>query len=134
MRQFRNPVWKFETAHLLFELHVRELNQFNYVYDGDDPDGFIQKSIRDGSMVAFDVEATVHLLPYGEEPVLLATNHLGNNVYYADSMSDFWQDHRDPDPSNRNCSFYPNRAVCHYFPDMIRALISEARLSLPRRR
>ena len=134
MRQFRNPVWKFETDHLLFELHVRELNQFNYVYDGDDPDGFIQKSIRDGSMVAFDVEATVCLLPYGEEPVLLATTHLGNNVYERCAMVDFWREHRDPNPSNRNCSMYPDRTICHYFPDMIRALISEARLSLPRRR
>ena len=47
----------------------------------------------------------------------------------------FWTDHRDSDPMNRNCSIMRaarggNVVICHYFPDMVRTAVDEARKAL----
>ena len=59
---------------------------------------------------------------------VIGSDYLGNSIY-ADPR-DFASEHRDPDPSNRNCSSHPERRICHYFPGMISEAISEARQTL----
>lgn len=51
---------------------------------------------------------------------------------YADP-TEFFTAHRDPDPANRNCSVSgrpDGTAICHYFPDMVRSAIADARRTL----
>jgi hypothetical protein len=48
------------------------------------------------------------------------------------SVREFFTSHRDPDPMNRNCSIMrkargDNVAICHYFPDMVKQAIADAR-------
>lgn len=48
------------------------------------------------------------------------------------SFEEFYTAHRDPDPMNRNCSIMrasrgENVSICHYFPDMVRKAIRDAR-------
>jgi len=94
-----------------------------YRYDGDDENGEIQAALDSGEMVAFDSTVSVYLKIDGE---LLGQDNLGGSVYYADRIAEFWTAHRDSDPANRNCSANEYR-VGHYFPDMVRAAIREAR-------
>lgn len=116
--------WKFRTKRFRVEL-VLERDP-HYRYDGDDPDGETQAKLDSGEFVAFDSRVVVEL--DGEE---IGSDSLGGSVYADGEESDFWTSHRDSDPMNRNCSIM--RAVngrcviCHYFPDMVRSAIAEAR-------
>jgi len=63
---------------------------------------------------------------------IIGADLLGGSVYKSGEESDFWTAHRDPDPMNRNCSIMRAKAgkpvaICHYFPEMVRAAIAEAR-------
>lgn len=80
-----------------------------------------------GEYVAFDSSVTVWL-----DGHKVGEDHLGGSVYEASSVSDFWTAHRDSDPMNRNCSIMRNErggnvSICHYFPDMVRVAVSDAR-------
>jgi hypothetical protein len=121
-------VWKFETARFSVALQIMESE--GYQYDGDDEDGETQSLLDSGSLVAFDSVVTVSL-----DGVEIASDHLGGSVYYADRISEFWTDHRSPDPMNRNCEAFrarygQNAVVCHYFPDMVREAVRQARATL----
>lgn len=109
-----HAVWRFQTAR--FEVQLRIERDHNYCYDG----------------VAFDSE--VRVLLDGDE---IASDHLGSSVYAASKESDFWTAHRDSNPMNRNCSIFravhPNTSICHYFPDMVRSAIKDARVAIGRR-
>jgi hypothetical protein len=125
--------WTFHTAKLTVTLETERVH--GYQYDGDDEDGQTQAMLDSGEYVAFDSRVTVSLT--SDPDIILGEDHLGSSVYCRDTMSDFWKGHRDPDPKNRNCSIgtaargYP-AVICHYFPEMVRIAISEARKALPR--
>lgn len=119
------PVWQFRTARFTVALFVERDGSFKY--DGDDPDGETQDRLDSGEFVAFNSRVIVEL--DGEE---IAADYLGGSVYEYDRVSEFWTNHRDPDPMGRNCSIMrakkgANVAICHYFPGMVSAAISEAR-------
>lgn len=123
------PAWQFKTARFLVALYVER--DRNYRYDGDDEGGETQAALDAGDLVAFDSTVRVYL---DGNPI--AENHLCGSVYKADEVSDFWTDHRDPDPMNRNCAAMrlarggsPDArvSICHYFPGMVSEAIAEAR-------
>jgi hypothetical protein len=115
-------VWSFAIGRVCVEFAITQ--DMNYRYDGDDPDGEVQAMLDSGEMVAFDSD--VRVLVDGEE---VGTDSLGGSVYYFGKESEFWTAHRDPDPKNRNC-FANDYKVGHYFPDMIREAIKDARRNL----
>jgi len=123
-------VWSFKTARFTVELQIAE--DYGYQYDGDDENGETQAALDSGEYVAFDSRVVVKLgsISYGSD-------YLGGSVYAANEVEQFWTAHRDSDPMNRNCSILrkthpagPNITICHYFPDMVRQAIAEARALL----
>lgn len=124
-RMPRNPVWKFETAHLTVTLNI--IREYGYKYDGDDEDGETQRKLDSGEYVAFDSEVAVWV--NGE---IIARDTLGGSVYEATRVAEFWTAHRDPDPMERNSSLMrakrgANVCICHYFPGMVQQACKEAR-------
>lgn len=119
--------WRFRTKNFIVELQLERIH--GYRYDGDDEEGETQAAIDLGDLHAF--ESTVNVYLRGEdEPI--GSDNLYGSVY--DNPDEFFTAHRDPDPKNRNCSLYPDRRICHYFPDMVREAIREARETLIARR
>ncbi|RWF33768.1 hypothetical protein [Mesorhizobium sp.] len=121
-------VWVHQTARFRVRLEIEPDN--NYRYDGDDENGETQASLDSGEFVAFDSAVIVEL--DGEE---IARNTLGGSVYDSDRVAEFWTDHRCSDPMNRNSSIMraargSNVSICHYFPDMVREAIGEARTAV----
>lgn len=115
------PVWSFKTRRFLVSLTVSRIR--GYQYDGDD-DGETQALLDSGEYVAFESVVRVEL--DGEE---IAADYLGGSVYDADRVPEFWQAHRDADPNNRNTLAMRERntSIGHYFPDMVRNAIADAR-------
>lgn len=122
------PAWSFSTPRFTVALILER--DPNYTYDGDDENNETQDKLDSGEFVAFDSTVVVDL--DGEE---IARNSLGGSVYDSDRVREFFTDHRDPDPMNRNCSLMraargDNVCICHYFPDMVREAVREARATL----
>jgi hypothetical protein len=117
--------WQFRTKRFRVSLEVTR--DHGYQYDGDDEDGETQAKLDSGEYVAFDSRVIVEL--DGEE---IGADSLGGSVYADGEEEQFWTAHRDPDPMNRNCSIMraargERCVICHYFPDMVRLAIAEAR-------
>ena len=93
---------------------------------GDDPDGETQTKLDSGEYVAFDSVVRVYM-----DGVEISSNSLSGSIYASNDVRSFWTAHRDSNPMNRNCSIM--RAACgcsfisHYFPDMVREAIDDAR-------
>lgn len=118
-------VWTFKAGRFLVSLELER--NFNYRYDGEDEDGATQAALDSGEFVAFD--STVIVEFEGEE---IGRDSLCCSVYSASDFAAFFTDHRDIDAMNRNCSAMraargDNAVICHYFPDMVRQAIAEAR-------
>jgi len=134
---FRNAetVWSFKTARFEARLVIEETH--GYRYDGDDADGEVQEKLDSGEYVAF--ESAVLIFLDGE---MIAWDSLYGSVYAAGTMNEFWTMHRSPNPMHRNCSIRrakEHSLIGHYFPDMVRTAIAEARryvagMSTPRLR
>lgn len=118
-------VWKFEIGRVSVELEITQ--EGAYQYDGDDENGETQAALDAGELVAFHSTVRVYI-----DSLEMGVNGLGGSVYEFGKESEFWQGHRDRDPMNRNCSIMraargSNVVICHYFPDMVREAISDAR-------
>lgn len=118
----REVVWSHETARFRVELALEpeELDPADCFQFDDDVE-----AVRNGSVAWFCAAVRVYL--DGRE---VAADYLGGCAY--EPASDFWTAHRDPDDMNRNCSIFraargENVSICHYFPDMVRQAIAEAR-------
>lgn len=125
MRNKWGIVWEFKTERFTVYLEVER--DRGYRYDGDDEDGEVQRKLDSGEYVAFDSAVIVEL--DGEE---ISRDSLGGSVYESGRAAEFWTAHRDPDAMNRNCSIMRaarggNVCICHYFPDMVRIAVQEAR-------
>lgn len=131
MTSFRyapDMVWTFRTARFLVALEIIHLA--GYQYDGDDECGETQADLDSGELLAFDSRVTVSL-----DGVEIGSDSLGGSLYSADTLKEFWTAHRDSDAMNRNCTLMraargDNVCICHYFPDMVRSAIAEARKHL----
>jgi hypothetical protein len=123
--------WTFKTRHFRVELHTTR--EHGYQYDGDDENGETQAALDSGELVAFDSDVLVYLR--GED-YPIGRDSLGGSVYAVDDIAEFWTAHRDPNPENRNTSAMKARNTCigHYFPDMVRNAVKEAREALLERK
>lgn len=119
------PAWQFKTSRFTVALYLER--DRGYRYDGDDQDGETQDKLDSGEYVAFD--SSVIVTCDGRE---IGRDDLGGSVYAADEVPDFFTAHRDPDPNNRNTLAMAarNTVICHYFPEMVRNAIREARESI----
>jgi len=120
-------VWTFKTASFHIDLKIEE--EFGIRYDGDDPGGEIQAKLESGEYISFTSKACVSI-----NGIEIGNDFLCGSIYDRFEMSEFWTMHRSPDPRHRNCSIMrdkhpagPNVSVGHYFPDMVRTAIREAR-------
>lgn len=118
-------VWKFETANFTIRLILEQ--DYGYRYDGDDENGETQEKLDSGEFVAFNSIVEVEY-----NGTVVGTDFLGGSVYEWNNTEDFYTAHRDRDFMNRNCSLMKaargdNVCIGHYFPDMVRSAIQEAR-------
>lgn len=95
--------------------------------DGEDQRDLIRK-INCGDLIWFNAEVAVYL-----DGRKVAADTLGGCCY--ESLDEFTSSHRDSDPMNRNCSIMraargDDVCIGHYFPDMVRIAIAEARKAL----
>lgn len=118
-------VWKFAIGRVSVELEINQ--DCGYQYDGDDENGETQAALDAGEFVAFNSTVRVYI-----DNLEMGVDHLGGSVYEFGRESEFWTAHRDRDPMNRNCEAMRAKrgelaCICHYFPDMVKHAIAEAR-------
>lgn len=115
-------VWKFETARFCVTLsfepeEMDPADSFEFQEDID--------AIRNGDVLWFC--AVLRVFCGGNE---VARDVLGGCAYR--SIDEFIAAHRDPDPMNRNSSIMrasrgDRTVISHYFPDMVRQAVADAR-------
>lgn len=121
-------VWEFNTAKFCVKLQIEpeEMDPADsFQFDED------IEAVRNGSVEWFCASVVVEL--DGRE---IGRDSLGGCAYTT--VREFYEAHRDSDAMNRNCSVMRavkgnNVLMCHYFPDMVRIAISEARKTLAKR-
>lgn len=115
-------MWRFDTANFSI---VAYIEPEEYAPDFDDDE--IVEEINNGTCEWFCTTVEVR-----KNDKVIGSDHLGGSAYYR--PSEFFDAHRDRDPMHRNCSIFtaknPNTVICHYFPDMVRQAIREARETL----
>lgn len=118
-------VWTFETANYKIALEIAPEEM-------DPADQFSEEAdieaIRCGRVAWFCARVSVY-----KNGHRVGCDTLGGCAYYK--VSDFYTDHRDSDPLNRNCSIMrkargDNVSICHYFPSMISEAIADARKTI----
>lgn len=119
-----NPDWRFDTAN------------FTVIFYADDEDLAPEDSFEFAEDIDRARSGNLHdwfravVAVYGPDEKLIAYDTLGGCSY--DSLREFYTSHRDRDPMNRNCSLMraergENMVICHYFPDMVREAVREAK-------
>ena len=129
-----DEIWRFETRNftMLCEVTPEQCDPIGHF----DDDGETVARIDAGELEWFETRVIV-LLRAGpsSEQMIIGADYLGACCY--EKPSDFVTGHRDPDPMARNCAAMraingENAVICHYFPDMVRTALSEARTTLAR--
>jgi len=121
--------WMFETERFLIGLFAdpEETDPNDQFEHSEDVDFALEDT--DGHWFCAVVRV---FLKSGDEQGLLELGSavLGGCSY--NSVEEFYTSHRDPDPANRNmlANKDANICICHYFPDMVREAIWEARKTL----
>lgn len=122
--------WTHETARFLVALHIEpeDMDPADYFEFPEDI-----AAVRNGDVEWFQASVIVYG-PDGEE---LGSDSLGGCAY--DTVREFYESHRDIDPMNRNSSIMraangERTAICHYFPEMVRNAITQARKTMAERR
>lgn len=115
-------VWEFNTAKFRITLEILP-------EDMDPADSFEFdediEAVRNDDVEWFSAKVAVYF-----KGVEIASDHLGGCAY--NSIEEFYTSHRDANPLNRNCQAFravhgENSVIGHYFPDMVRQAIGEAR-------
>ncbi len=118
-------VWSFKTPRFTVKLQLAQ--DCGYQYDGDDEDGETQAKLDNGEYIAFDSRVVIYC--DGRE---VGADSLGGSVYGRDDYSEFWTAHRTCPADGRNTLAMKARrmCICHYFPDMVRQAVAQARETL----
>jgi hypothetical protein len=123
----RNIAWQFETPNTTVRLVIEHedmhpADSFEFQEDID--------AVLNGEFEWF--MAVVEVVRNGH---VIGRDVLGGCAYRT--IEEFYTSHRDPDPMNRNSSLMratrgERVCICHYFPDMVRTAIADARVTLGR--
>lgn len=120
-------LWTFDTPNFRVALEVAP-------EDTDPADSFeLDEDIafaREGGSAWFCASVAVYYGADEEDLIEVGRDVLGGCSYR--SFEEFYTSHRDRNPMNRNCSIMraklgQNVSICHYFPDMVREAVNEAR-------
>lgn len=118
-------VWAFHTRNFTIKLQITPcLIDPSDCFENEDD----IKAIHEENVLWFDARVSVEKNNHE-----IGSDCLGGCAY--ESVSDFYESHRDANPMNRNCSLMraakgSNVAICDYFPDMVRQAIADARHTL----
>lgn len=123
MTRYRELIWAFKTARFDVRFYAEDDPYLELSWDED---GFMAEGLASGDFVAFCACVEISF-----DGCVIVNDCFGACIYR--STEEFCTGHRDPDPMNRNCSRNP-RNIGHYFPDIIRTAIAEARAELTRSR
>lgn len=130
MNPKRDAIWSFETDRFFIGLYAEP-------EDMDPADSFEFpediEAVRNGDVEWFCAVVRVY---YKKDNFPeswwreIGSDSLGACAYKT--LAEFYTAHRDADPMNRNCSIMraargENVTICHYFPDMVRTAIADAR-------
>jgi hypothetical protein len=121
----KTVMWEFKTTNFTVRALIAPDDDLDLSWDDG---GETAENLNSGLWEAFETEVTVSFR--GAE---IGADYLGGSIY--EKPSEFFTDHRSPDPMNRNCSIMraargDKTSIGHYFPDMVRNAISEARKAL----
>lgn len=120
-------VWSFETKRFRVALEI-DPEDIDPAEHFDDPEDV--ENIRNGNVEWFQAAVVVYFKPTdGSRSIQIGFDALGACAY--NTVQEFYTSHRDPNPMNRNCSIMRARRgdvnIGHYFPDMVRQAIEQAR-------
>lgn len=123
----KQVMWTFETAQFTVQAYITEDEQLDLSWDDD---GETAEKLSTGEYVSFGTVIEVTHKPTG---IVIGQDSLWGSIY-ADPR-EFFTDHRDPDPLNRNSSIMRaskggNVVICHYFPSLVAEAIADARSNL----
>jgi hypothetical protein len=121
----RTIMWSFQTKNLRVTASVETSA---YVDVSFDESGETAAKIDSGEWTVFDTTVVVYY-----RGTKIGDDSLCQSIYA--NPAEFFRDHRDPDWTNRNCSRMraakgDNVVIGHYFPDMVRIVLREARDNL----
>jgi hypothetical protein len=131
----RDAVWSFQTREFFvgFYAEPEEMgpeDSFEFQEDID--------AVNNGEVEWFSAAVRVYFKNGSEHEynwIEIGSDHLGGCAYRT--IREFYTAHRDPDPLNRNSSIMhaakgDNVVICHYFPDMVRLAVKDARKQVRR--
>jgi hypothetical protein len=121
----RETIWSFETKNFLVTASIVPDNDLDLSWDESHEIG---DKLESGEYQAFGTIVSVY--HKGKE---IGSDSLWGSIY--SDPREFFQDHRSADPLNRNSSIMraakgERAVICHYFPDMVRGAIRDARNTL----
>ena len=112
-------MYRFEIGSLIVRAVIEPDHDVDLSWDES---GETAEKLESGEWEAFGTIVTVERNGH-----VIGEDSLWGSIY-ADP-AEFFTAHRDPDPANRNCSLN-GTAIGHYFPDMVRSAIADARRTL----
>lgn len=117
-----NNLWTFRTKRFSVDLSATYDNDVDLSFDET---GEAAAKIASGEWTPYTFRVTVRL-----DGRKVSDDYLGGSIY-ADP-SEFVTGHRDANPEYRNTLAMKsrNQVICHYFPDMVRTAVAEARKAL----
>jgi len=114
-------MWEFSLGRFAVRAGIEPANDLDLSWDDT---GEVHANLESGLWQAFVAKVGVYL--NGAE---IGADYLGGCIY--ENPSDFFIEHRNPDPMARNCSEMREArgdvVIAHYFPCMVRNAIAEAR-------
>ena len=120
-------VWSFNTKHFLVTLEValEDMDPSESFEFEDDID-----AVRNGEVEWFQAAVKVYAIGPDKTHSLIGADYLGGCAYK--SFDDFRTGHFRASDDSRNTLAAKSRGVvyCHYFPDMVRSAIQNARENL----
>lgn len=115
-------MWQFRCGRFTIRAAIAPAHDLDLSWDDT---GETADKLASGEWEAFDTRVAVYL-----NGAMIGDDWLCGSIY-ADP-AELFTGHRDPDPMNRNCSEMRaarggNVCIGHYFPDMVRTAIDNAR-------